>query len=192
MLSFHATKVYNTIEGGALCYNNDEYGNELRKLRDFGIKTAEIIDGIGANAKMSEFHAAMGLCNLRHVDEEIDKRKKIVNLYRSELSGIDGIQLLPVQDDVESNYAYFPVVFNERILGFTRNEVFERLMLSEVYARKYFYPITSRFDSYLGKYDTYTTPVALHVSKRVLTLPLYASLSPENAMRVVNGIKEML
>ena len=192
MLSFHATKVYNTIEGGALCYNNDEYGNKLRKLRDFGIKTAEIIDGIGANAKMSEFHAAMGLCNLRHVDEEIAKRKEIVNLYRSELSGIDGVQLLPIQDNVKSNYAYIPVVFNERILGFTRNEVFEHLRLREVYARKYFYPIANSFDCYLGKYDPCTTPVALHVSKRVLTLPLYASLSLENAMRVVDGIKEML
>ena len=91
-LSFHATKVYHTIEGGAVCYHNEELGRELYKLRDFGIKDAETIDGVGSNAKMNEFQAAMGICNLRHINSEIEKRKKLVERYRDNLIGIPGIK----------------------------------------------------------------------------------------------------
>ena len=191
MLSFHATKVYNTIEGGAMCYHDLEFGDELRKLRDFGIKNEDVIDGVGSNAKMTEFNAAMGLCNLRHVKEDIAKRKRIVELYRRELSKIEGVKLLPIQTDVEPNYAYFPIVIDEKVFGYTRNEIHRYLASKDVYTRKYFYPITSSFDSYFGKFDPNLTPIALHISKRVLTLPLYSSLSEENAMRVVSGILEI-
>lgn len=191
MFSFHATKVYNTVEGGALCYNSLEYGDILRKLRDFGIKDEEVIDGIGSNAKMTEFCAAMGLCNLRHVADNIASRKIIVELYREGLSNIDGIKLLPLQDNVESNYAYFPIVIDEKLFGYSRNEVQEHLKNKEIYTRKYFYPLTSNFDSYYGRFNPNLTPVAMHISKRVLTLPLYASMTEEHAKRVIEGIKEM-
>lgn len=117
MFSFHATKVYNTIEGGALCYNNEELGRELYKLRDFGIKDAETVDGVGSNAKMNEFVAAMGLCNLRHVNKEIAKRKKVVECYRENLDMVEGIQLPPIQSNVQSNYSYFPIVVDEKKNG---------------------------------------------------------------------------
>ena len=177
--SFHATKVYNTIEGGAVCFQEPELGQKLCRLRDFGIRDAEVVDGIGANAKMNEFAAAMGLCNLRHVDAEIDKRARIVKRYRERLDGVDGIQLSPIQNDVKPNYAYFPVIFNERTFGASRNEVANALNLQGINARKYFYPITNSFECFHGKYDTSKTPVALNISLRVLTLPLYADLSLE-------------
>lgn len=177
--SFHATKVYNTIEGGAVCFQEPELGQKLCRLRDFGIRDAEVVDGIGSNAKMNEFAAAMGLCNLRHVDAEIDKRARIVKRYRERLDGVDGIQLSPIQNDVKPNYAYFPVIFNERTFGASRNEVANALNLQGINARKYFYPITNSFECFHGKYDTSKTPVALNISLRVLTLPLYADLSLE-------------
>lgn len=188
MFSFHATKVYHTIEGGAVCYHEEELGRELYKLRDFGIKDAETIDGVGSNAKMNEFVAAMGLCTLRHVDEEIAKRKKVVERYRQNLSNIDGIQLPPIQDDVQPNYAYFPIVIDEKVFGTTRNDVFEALAKNNIYARKYFYPLTNAFDAYHGKFDPNKTPVALHISKRVLTLPLYADLCIDDVDRICSTV----
>ena len=189
MFSFHATKVYNTIEGGAVCYHDKELGHELYKLRDFGIKDAETVDGIGSNAKMNEFVAAMGLCNLRHVDAEIAKRKRVVDCYRENLEGVNGIQLPPIQNEVKPNYSYFPIVIDEKLFGSTRNEIFEALAKGNIHARKYFYPLTSAFDCYHGRFDVNKTPVALHISKRVLTLPLYADLSLENVVRICKVIK---
>lgn len=188
MFSFHATKVYHTIEGGALCFHNKDFGRELYKLRDFGIKDAEIIDGIGSNAKMNEFQAAMGLCTLRHIDEEIAKRKVVVEFYRKNLNEIDGLQLPPIQDNVQSNYSYFPIVIDEQKFGVTRNKVYEELTKENIYARKYFYPLTNAFDAYHGKFDPYATPVALHISKRVLTLPLYADITLEDVERICSII----
>lgn len=189
MFSFHATKVYNTIEGGAVCYQNEELGRELYKLRDFGIKNAETIDGIGSNAKMNEFVAAMGLCNLMHVDTEIAKRKRVVDCYRGLLDGVDGIQLPPIQKGVKSNFAYFPIIIEEKNFGTTRNEVFEVLAENNIHARKYFYPLTNAFDAYHGRFDVNKTPVALHISKRVLTIPLYADLALEDVERICDIIK---
>lgn len=191
MFSFHATKVYHTIEGGAVCYHDPELGHELYKLRDFGIKDAETIDGVGSNAKMNEFVAAMGLCTLRHVDEEIAKRKAVVECYRKYLSGIDGIQLPPIQENVQPNYAYFPIVVHEKEFGATRNEIFVKLAENNIHARKYFYPLTNAFDAYHGRFDPNSTPVALHISKRVLTIPLYADLALEDVKRICDIIVSM-
>lgn len=176
MFSFHATKVYNTIEGGGICYNDEDYGKKLFRLKNFGIRDEESVDGVGANAKMNEFSAAMGICNLRHVDEEIDRRKKVVERYRQNLSGVDGIRLNVIQSDVVSNYAYFPIFIDERKFGATRNEVSECLKQKNIFPRKYFYPLTNTFECYNGRFDVNNTPIALKVSKRILTLPLYADL----------------
>lgn len=191
MFSFHATKVYHTIEGGAVCYHNEELGRDLYKLRDFGIKDAETIDGVGSNAKMNEFVAAMGLCTLRHVDEEIAKRRNVVHCYRENLSGVDGIQLPPIQKNVVPNYAYFPIVIDEKIFGATRNDIYEILAEYNVFSRKYFYPLTNAFDCYHGRFDVLKTPVALHISKRVLTLPMYAELALEDVIQICNIIKSV-
>lgn len=188
MFSFHATKVYNTIEGGAVCYHDMELRDKLYRLRDFGIKDEEVIDGVGANGKMNEFQAAMGLCNLRFVNDNIEKRKKLVLKYRECLDGIDGIRYLPEQKDVEPNYAYFPIVVDEKKFGISRNELSDILKVNGIFARKYFYPITNTLDCFHGKYDTSMTPVALHISKRVLTLPLYTGLGLGDVKRICDII----
>lgn len=187
--SFHATKVFNTIEGGAVCYHDERFGRDIYGLKNFGIRDQETVDAVGSNAKMNEFCAAMGLCNLRHVDEEIAKRKRVVERYRANLDGIDGIQLNAIQPDVNSNYAYFPVIFEPETFGATRNEVFNALAKDNIYARKYFYPLTNTFECFHGQFDVMQTPVALHLSKRVLTLPLYADLDLNDVDRICNIIK---
>lgn len=174
--SFHATKVFNTIEGGAACFYNEDFGLDLYRLKNFGIRGPETVDAVGANAKMNEFCAAMGLCNLRHMDEELAKRRAVAERYREHLDGVPGLQLNPIQPEVQQNYAYFPVVVHEDVFGTTRDEVFNALKTHDIIARKYFYPLTNTFDCYKNKFDVSKTPVALQISKRMLTLPLYAEL----------------
>lgn len=188
--SFHATKVFNTIEGGAVCFKDKDFGLDLYRLKNFGIRGPEKVDAVGANAKMNEFCAAMGLCNLKHVDEEIAKRKVVADRYRELLQNVEGLQLNPVQKDVQQNYAYFPVVFNEKVFGSSRNEVFLKLQQEGIVARKYFYPLTNTFECFHGEYNPEETPVALHISKRVLTLPLYADLPLEDVDRICSIILE--
>lgn len=186
--SFHATKVFNSIEGGAVSFTVPELGEKLYDLKNFGIHGAEEVSAVGANAKMNEFCAAMGLCNLRHVDEEIAKREMVVKRYREHLEGIKGLQLNAVQEEVKSNYAYFPVVFDEKVFGADRTEVFYKLAENGIGARKYFYPLTSTFSAFHGKYDVSKTPIAKYISERVLTLPLYADLSLEDVDCICNII----
>lgn len=186
--SFHATKVFNTIEGGAACFKDPEFGLDLYSLKNFGIRGPEVVDAVGANAKMNEFSVAMGICNLKHIEEEIEKRRKVVERYRANLENVDGIKLSPIQKDVVPNYAYFPVVFDEKVFGATRNEVFEKLAENDICARKYFYPLTNTFECFNGQFDVNNTPVALHISNRVLTLPLYADLPLDDVDRICNII----
>ena len=188
--SFHATKVFNSIEGGAVCYKDSEFGRIIYGLKNFGIRDQEIVDSIGANAKMNEFCAAMGLCNLRHVDEEIVKRNRVVQAYMEFLGDVEGIRVSVVQPDVMPNYAYFPIVIDEKKYGASRDEVYEKLCRNNIFARKYFYPLTSMFDCYKGKYDVQLTPIALYISKRVLTLPLYADLDIDTVKMICGTILE--
>lgn len=187
MFSFHATKVFNTIEGGAVTYNDFSIKQVLNDLKNFGITGPETVEYVGGNAKMNEFQAAMGICNLRHVNGEISKRKKVVERYIDNLKDITGIKLSKEQMDVESNYAYFPVVFDGYKM--TRDEVFEKLKDNDVIARKYFYPLTNSFECYRGEYDVDKTPVAKYIAERVLTLPLYANLPLEDVDRICKIIK---
>ncbi|MBO6133749.1 MAG: DegT/DnrJ/EryC1/StrS family aminotransferase [Lachnospiraceae bacterium] len=176
MFSFHATKVFHTIEGGAVCFPDSELEAKLQELRDFGIVDEERIAAVGANAKMHEFSASMGLCNLRHVDEEIEKRKKVYERYLERLRGIEGLRLNIYNENIKPNYSYFPIYIDEKVFGVGRDEVFEELKSKDIYARKYFYPLTNTFEAFHGKFDASETPIALRVSKRVLTLPMYADL----------------
>lgn len=189
--SFHATKVFNSIEGGAACYQDETFGQKLYKLKNFGIRNEEVVDGIGANAKMNEFCAAMGLCNLRHIDENIAKRKTVVEYYRAQLANIEGIQPNATQENVESNYSYFPIVVNEEVMGVTRNEIYAALARAGIKSRKYFYPLTNTFDCFQGKYDADLTPVARKVAGRVLTLPLYSDLSLEVVDKICGIINHL-
>ena len=188
MFSFHATKVFNTIEGGAVCFHDDELVVKLNDLKNFGIHGPESVTYVGGNAKMSEFQAAMGICNLRHLEAEIAKRKAVVERYDERLSSVEGIRISQPQKDVESNYAYYPVIFD----GFKKNrdEVFEELGKEGIIARKYFYPITNSFECYKD-YPTAgadKTPVAKYLGDRVLTLPLYADLALEDVDRICDII----
>ncbi|RHV29206.1 DegT/DnrJ/EryC1/StrS family aminotransferase [Ruminococcus sp. OM05-10BH] len=189
--SFHATKVFNTIEGGAVCYKDPELGEKIYNLKNFGIRSTERVESIGANAKMNEFQAAMGLCNLRHIETEIDKRRQVVEYYRDRLDNVEGLKLNAIQKDVVSNYAYFPIIIDEKKFGYSRNEVHERLQKENIYSRKYFYPLTNTFECFSGKFNVSQTPVALGISKRVLTLPLYADLSMQEVEKICNTILEM-
>ena len=188
--SFHATKVFNTIEGGAACFRDAELGKRLYELKNFGIHGPEDVSAVGANAKMNEFCAAMGICNLRHVEDEIDKRAKVDARYREHLEGVPGLQLNAVQPGVKRNYSYFPAVFDEKRFGAGRDEVFDALAAQGIHARKYFYPVTSSFAAFRGKYDPALTPAALDISRRVLTLPMYADLALEDVDRICGIILE--
>ena len=188
MFSFHATKVFNTIEGGAVCFKDDKLVQVLYDLKNFGIRGPEECAYIGGNAKMSEFQAAIGICNLRHLGEEIAKRKRVVVHYREKLSNVKGIKLCGEQPGIVSNYAYFPVIFDG--YKYSRNEVFDMLRQHDIIARKYFYPLTNSFACY--KYyptaGVEKTPVARYISERILTLPLYADLALEDVDRICDII----
>lgn len=190
MFSFHATKVFNTIEGGAVCYDDDEYGLDLYRLKNFGIRNAEKVDYVGSNAKMNEFQAAMGLCNLKYIDNEIAKREKIYEYYIERLEGIPGVQLMKRQDKVKCNYAYFPVVFHEDEYGLTRDEVYDLLAQNNIFCRKYFYPLTNMYDCYKGEFDVNKTPIALYIAGRVLTLPMFSDLSIDCVDKICEHIRK--
>lgn len=191
VLSFHATKVFNTAEGGAVCFNDKEFGLKLYRLKNFGIRSEEVVDGVGANAKMSELHAALGICNLRHINNQIIKRKEIAERYIRNFKDIKGVQISYVNQDVESNYSYFPVVFHEKEFGATRNEVYDLLKKNSIYSRKYFYPLTNILECYTNRFDINDTPVALHISKRILALPIYEELNLEDVDRICALIKSL-
>ena len=184
MFSFHATKVFNTVEGGAVICRDGAIKSRLDYINNFGIPGQDRIAFPGGNAKMSELHAAMGICNLRHVDGWIAQRKAIVERYRENLKGIKGLTLCPVQEDVASNYAYFPVVFDGA--KYTRDEAAKRLAEQGIFARKYFYPLTNDCECY--GYNGDETPVAKFVSERVLTLPLYPELAMNDVDRICSII----
>ena len=186
--SFHATKVFNSIEGGAVCFRDKRLGAALYELKNFGIRGPEEIVSVGANAKMNEFCTAMGICNLRHVDGEIEKRRAVYERYIERLGKAEGLKLNRIQEGVKPNYAYFPVVFEERLFGASRAEVFDRLAESGIFARKYFYPLTNTFAAFHGQFNVMETPQALHISRRVMTLPMYADLSLEDVDRICDVI----
>lgn len=186
MFSFHATKVFNTIEGGCLSYSDDNKVVLLNDQKNFGFHNAESVQYIGGNAKMNEFQAAMGICNLRHIDEYIIQRKELVEYYKSKLVNVDGIELCKEQKDVKLNYSYLPVLFKN--YKYSRDDVYNKLASNDIYARKYFYPLTCNYECYKD-YKT-NVPVAESVSKNILTLPLYPELKKEDIDRICNLILE--
>ncbi len=187
MFSFHATKVFNTIEGGALVYSNPNLSTLLNHLKNFGIVDEEHIEYIGGNAKMNEFQAAMGILNLNNIDNDINKRKSRVDKYRDCLKDVRGIRLNVIQKDVQSNYAYFPIVVEDSY-GLSRDELHELLKQHNIFSRKYFYPISNSLECYKDcKGDT---PVADEISKRILTLPLYPDLKAEDIDIICKIIKD--
>ena len=190
MFSFHATKVFNTIEGGAVAFSDDALGGVLYDMKNFGIRGPERVVFVGGNAKMNEFQAAMGICNLRHVDEEIQKRGRVTQWYRNRLTDVKGIRLAAQQNGVKPNYAYFPVVFDE--YKYSRDQVFDMLLKNGILARKYFFPLSNGYECYkdLRTAGEEKTPVAKHIANQVLTLPLYADLEEAVVNRICDIILE--
>lgn len=186
IFSFHATKVYNTVEGGCIAYNgNEKIKQDLIYWKDFGISDSEHVIFKSGNAKMDELRAAMGICNLRHVDEEISKRKRVYDLYKSYLDKINGLKIRKIQDNVISNYAYFPILLDG--YKYTRDQLCNKLADNGIYSRKYFYPLTSNFEA-LKEFDTTKTPIAEYVSDRILCLPMYADLTDEDIAYICESI----
>lgn len=189
MFSFHATKVFNSIEGGAVSFNPDKYpflSDRLYQIKNFGITGKESVDYIGGNGKMNEFAAAMGICNLKYVDSWISSRKAIYERYVERLSDIKGIRFLKKAGNIRYNYSYMPVVFEKN--SYNRDEIYERLAKNNIYARKYFYPCVNNYKCYEGILDPHGTSVAKELSENVLTLPIYPELSLKDVDKICDII----
>lgn len=188
VFSFHATKVFHTIEGGAVAFQDEKIGESLYHLKNFGIMGEGIVEDVGANAKMNEFCAAMGICNLRHIDREIEKRGRAAAHYRKRLEQAAGITLKVQQEGVKENYAYFPILIEEEAFGKSRDRLYGELREQGIYSRKYFYPLTSDFDCYRGQFLSSETPVAKEIAEKVLVLPLWAGMPLELIDRICDII----
>lgn len=186
MFSFHATKVFHTIEGGAVTFKDNALIQKFNLERNFGI-SGEELETFGTNAKMNDFQSAMGICNLRHIDKELQKRKAVFERYTENLSKVKGITLLPEQKGLKRNWAYFPILIDESF-GKTRDELITVLNEKEIYARKYFYPLVSENKAFSCDYAK-LTPNAYTYSRNVLCLPMYADLELLEVDRICSIIK---
>lgn len=187
IFSFHATKVFNTVEGGAVAFSDSKLYDKLYNLKNFGIRGEESVVEVGTNAKMNEFCAIMGLCNLKYIKESISKRKLRYDTYTEKLKDIKGISFFKERVDVEKNYSYFPIlVENDYVMS--RDELFNYLKNKKIFSRKYFYPLTSEQSFFRNKYSNIIIENAKKISEQVLTLPLYEELEFE----VIEKISELL
>lgn len=190
VLSFHATKVFNTFEGGAIICSDEKTKKRIDYLKNFGFAGETTIVAPGINAKMNEVQAAFGLLQLKHVDNAIAKRKNVTELYRKGLEGVKGIKLLKVMPEVEHNYSYFPIFIDENELGISRDQVYENLKKYNIYGRRYFYPLISQFPTYkaLPSAAEANLPVATEIAEKVLCLPIYPDLEEEFACSIVSVV----
>lgn len=179
MFSLHATKVFNSIEGGILTYKDAKLSDKIRSLRNFGIVGSGDIKYVGLNAKMNEFQAAMGLCNLESIDQDIAKREELFKTYVNSLQDKFDIKFIQLNGTWQHNYSYFPILLKNK---YFRDKLHELLKKYNVVTRKYFYPLCNKFDCY--NYDSGETPIALDISQRVLCLPLYTELTVENVKQI--------
>ena len=184
VLSFHATKVFSTVEGGAVCWHDPALEQRLKDLKNFGIRDTEHCDAVGGNAKLDELRAAMGICNLRHFDEAIALRRKAAMLYRDLLAGAGDPVPFPSElpADTEPNWSYFPVLFRTQA---QRDTAFENLAAAGIGSRKYFWPLTSDASCYQTADSS--TPVARDLSSHILCLPLSPYLTEEDVRKVVSN-----
>lgn len=200
-LSFHATKTYNTIEGGALICHSAEMKQQIDYLKNFGFEDETIVVGPGINSKMDEIRAAYGLLNLKHVDSAIAARKRVAEQYVEALKDIEGITLYqPIVDsfnfkhstlNIQLNYSYFPIFVNEEQYGLTRDELYEKMRSDNVLGRRYFYPLISTFSPY-NMYPSAAKenlPNAHRMADSVICLPMHHALSEEDVKRVIDCIR---
>lgn len=192
ILSFHATKVFTTFEGGAIICHDEKMKKRIDYLKNFGFADEVTVIGPGINAKMNEFQAALGLLQLKHFDKVIERRKKIYLLYKQNLKNVRGIRILNEIPGVKHNYAYFPIFINEREFGKSRDEVYEELKRHNIYTRRYFYPLISQFSTYRGLQSSSPENLinAEKISKEILCLPFYDGLKLKDVEFITNIIKE--
>lgn len=188
VFSFHATKVFHTIEGGAVAVKHQEQYDTLYNLKNFGVRGNELVVAVGANAKMNEFGAIMGLCNLKRHNEAIAGRRRVYERYRENLKNIQGLRFLTSESTENANYAYLPVIFDQKFHR-RRNEVYENLVENKIFARKYFYPLTCDQACFRNRHRNDSLPVARKLAESVLTLPLYEGLELENVDFISEKIK---
>lgn len=189
IFSFHATKVYNTIEGGAVvCKNHDLY-EKLYNLKNFGIRGEEVVVSVGANAKMNEFSAIMGLLNLKYIDDAIKDRKRVHDYYNNQLPNIDGISVFVRNEEVMPNYAYYPILLQNE---FVRNYVYDKLKEQGIFTRKYFYPLTADQACFKNKYRDSDIMIARNISERVLVLPIFEGITKDDLDMIISKIQECL
>jgi dTDP-4-amino-4,6-dideoxygalactose transaminase len=191
MLSFHATKLFTTIEGGALISRSAAQQHRINSLKNFGIAGEEEVIGPGINGKMDEFHAAFGLLHLRMVRDEIAHRRAVASLYRERLANIPGLKLPQELEGAEPNYGYFPVLVDTREYGMSRDELFLALRRCNIISRKYFYPLVSRASCYaaLPSADPGRLPIAERTASQVLCLPIYGTLGSQTVRRICDIIQ---
>lgn len=189
VFSFHATKVFNTIEGGAVAFSDRMLYDRLYNLKNFGIRGEESVEAVGANAKMNEFSAIMGLCNLKYIENVIAERKLRYEEYIKCLKDIKGICFFDKNPDVESNYAYFPILVGEEY-SMSRDKLCDILRENNYYARKYFYPLTSDADCFQNQYKNEHLENARKLSSRVLALPFYEKLGIEKIQEIAEIISK--
>ena len=189
-LSFHATKVYNTVEGGALICRDEATKKRIDYLKNFGFADEVTVVAPGINSKMDELRAAWGLLNLKQVDSAIERRKHVAELYREALKDIDGIRFLTDIEGVRHNYSYFPIFITESEFGMSRDVLYMKLKENNILGRRYFYPLISNFPVYRGLESARpeNLPVATKLAEQVLCLPMYADLTDEDVARVVEVI----
>ena len=189
VFSFHATKVFNTIEGGAVTFSNPELYDKLYDLKNFGIRDEEMVVSVGANAKMNEFSAIMGLCNLKHVDAAIEKRKSHAAFYDEEICRMKGIDIFHKNINQTSNYAYYPILVTQQFSK-NRNRLYEYLKKNNIYTRKYFYPLTPEQNCYKGKYSVEKLKNARKMAEQILVLPMYEELQEAEQKKIIQMINE--
>ncbi len=189
-LSFHATKVYNTIEGGALVCHDEQTKKRIDYLKNFGFAGETTIVAPGINGKMDEVRSAYGLLNLKQVDSAIEARRKVAVQYRDALKDIPGIRFMEDMPGVRHNYSYFPIFINAEEYGLTRDELYFKLKENDVLGRRYFYPLISEFSTYRGLESAKreNLPVAVKVADSVICLPMYHNLNEEDVIRIVGLI----
>lgn len=189
-LSFHATKVYNTIEGGALICHDEKTKKRIDYLKNFGFAGETEVVAPGINSKMDEVRAAYGLLNLKQVDQAIDARRQVANRYRMALRDIDGIRFLDDIPGVRHNYSYFPIFVNAEQYGITRDELYNKMKEHEIFGRRYFYPLISTFSTYRGLESSRldNLPCAVAMAESVICLPMHHALKEEEIERVLDVI----
>jgi dTDP-4-amino-4,6-dideoxygalactose transaminase len=190
VLSFHATKVFTTFEGGGIVCPDGKTKQHIDHLKNFGFVNETTVVASGINGKMSEFSAALGLLQLKHINDAIKRRRQIDQSYRSLLENIPGVKCIDRSDKVISNYAYFPVLI-ESDFRLSRDDLYHKLRENNIYARRYFYPLISEFPMYRGLQSAQANnlPVANSISQKILCLPIYPDLTDERIEKIANVLK---